>query len=186
MITLAVDVITGHYTIPGPTMSGAGGLVPTYPIAPPSTVRGFLRSFCGKEEDHPVSFTYGYRAAPGGRGQLLRKASVWASKQASVVGEVTRPLHFDTFLDLRYWITVETDFDLLRSALEGTVPRYGPLFLGESYDLVTSVREIARVEDEGGGCAVVPGRTVVMPWVSGRGYGVRNAEFRGWDLVGLQ
>ena len=81
-ITLYVDAISGHYTVPGPTAAGAGGLVATFPIAPPSTIRGFLESLCGLSggQFHDLQFTYGYRAAPEGRGQLLRTAAVWASK----------------------------------------------------------------------------------------------------------
>ena len=70
-VLLAVDVISGHYTIPGPTAAGAGGLVATFPIAPPSTIRGFLESLCGLNfgDFNDLAFSYGYRAAPEGRGR---------------------------------------------------------------------------------------------------------------------
>jgi hypothetical protein len=187
-VTLAVDAITGHYTVPGPTAAGAGGLVATFPIAPPSTIRGFLESLCGLSGGQfaDLNFTYGYRAAPQGRGQLLRKARVWASKGKDVEGDApSRPLHFDTFWGVKYWITVTgPEVDLIVRALDGDVERKigGPLYLGESSDIVTSVRPIPEVTDEGGGCTVVPGRTIVMPWISGRGYGIRNAVLRAYDL----
>jgi CRISPR-associated Cas5-like protein len=185
-LILAVDAITGHYTVPGPTVSG--GLVATFPIAPPSTIRGFLESLCGLSGGQFVNmaFTYGYRAAPEGRGRLLRKASVWASKGEGVEGDPPqRPLHFDTFWGMKYWITVTgPEVALIVRALDGDVERKigGPLYLGESSDIVTSVRPLPDVIDEGGGCTVVPGRTIVMPWISGRGYGIRNAVLRAYDL----
>lgn len=198
-VILYVDATTGHYTIPGPTASGAGGLVASFPIAPPSTVRGFLESLCGLSGGQfaDTKFSYGYRASPEGRGQLLRKASVWASKAMEKIdgkwvpkqlGETLRPLHFDTLFGMKYWIRVEgAETALIHRALLGEVERKigGPLYLGESSDLVTSVRETDVIENEGGGCTVTPGRTVVMPWVSGRGYGTRNAVMRAYDLIPL-
>lgn len=189
MITLYVNAVTGHYTVPGPSASGAGGLVATFPIAPPSTIRGFLESLCGLSGGQFVDteFTYGFRAVPEGRGQLLRKALVWSSS-APKKGTVSRPLHYDTFFGVRYWITVQGDTNLIQKALNGDVERKigGPLYLGESFDLVTSVYEVDAVQDEGGGCTVVPGRAVVMPWISGRGFGLRNAVMRAYALAPLR
>lgn len=189
-ITLFVDAISGHYTIPGPTASGSGGLVASFPIAPPSTIRGFLAALSGLSTQDllDLKFSYGYRKPPEGRGQLLRKAAVWASKTAPQVGETIRPLLIDTFFGMQYWITVEGDVsDRIRQVLhgDGERPKGGYLYLGESSDLVTSVRESNDKKDAGGGCMVVPGRKVVMPWISGRGYGIRNAVLKGWDLVPL-
>jgi hypothetical protein len=191
MLRLAVDAISGHYTVPGPTMAGAGGRVASYPIAPPSTMRGFLESFCGLSYGRfsDLVFDYGYRAAPGGHGYVLRRCTVWTTATPEVLGETLRPLNFETYCWLRYWVQVQDGYEeqLLRRALRGAVPRGigGPLFLGESSDLVTSISEVQEIVDEGGGCRVQPGRQLVMPWISGRGFGVRDAILRGWDLVPL-
>ena len=191
-VLLAVDVISGHYTIPGPTAAGAGGLVATFPIAPPSTIRGFLESLCGLNfgDFNDLSFSYGYRATPEGRGQLLRRASVWASTPPHQTGEVVRPLKFDTFFGLQYWIRVEGAIavEIVQKALRGNMPRElgGPLFLGESGDLVSSVRELGYIEPAEGACEVVAGKTVALPWRSGRYYGTRNAAYRCYDLRPLR
>lgn len=182
---LAVDAVSGHYTIPGPSASGSGGLMPSYPIAPPSTIRGFLESLCGKSRGTfaKVEFTYGYRKEPEGRGNLLRKCAVWSSSGHDGSGEGFRPLHYDTLVGVSYWIEVVGMDAELQDALQGKVERNegGPLYLGESFDLVTSVREVLSVDS--GATKVVPGRTLVMPWVSGCGFGNRNAELRAWDIV---
>ena len=180
---LEVDAVSGSYAIPGPSASGSGGLVPSYPIAPPSTIRGFLESLCGKQygEFKDLVFTYGYRSEPEGRGLILRKDSVWSSSGLKGSGELKRPLHHETFFGMHYWIRVEGLDGLLREALQGEAPRFGPLFLGESADLVTNVREIPEIPL--GATKLVPGRAYVMPWISGRGFGQRNAVLKSWDLV---
>ena len=158
-------------------MSGSGGVVGTFPIAPPSTIRGFLGAlgaFQGLPYEADPKFRYGFVRPPLGRGQILRKAAVWASKPKEQLGNTIRPLFFDTLFDLHYWIEVETDseIDLDNSSAD---------YLGESYDRVTAIYKLDSIPK--GATMIVPGRTLALPWRSGHGYGTHNAEYRAWDLV---
>jgi hypothetical protein len=184
---LRVEAITGHYTVPGPMSSGAGGLVPTFPIAPPSTIRGFLCILAGlNPATHPdLEFEYGYTRQPAGRGTLLRQAHVAASKNPEVLGELIRPVYFDTFFDVRVWIRIK-DPTLAATIRARLADGWGgaPLYLGESYDLVSAVYEADTEGDEGDQpTKVVPGQQVALIWKSGYGWGNHTAQYRAYDLV---
>ena len=194
---LRVTAVSGHYGIPGPTTPGVGEML-TYPIAPPSTIRGFLESFCGKPYGtfKDIDFAYGYCSQPGGFGLLFQKRSVWSSSGVKIPSataksglkntkETKRPIRVATYFDMDYWIEIQGLDEVLEQALAGTIEREegGPLFLGESSDLVSSIEVLKSRPTKG--THLVPGTQIIMPWISGRKFASRDAILKGWDLVDL-
>lgn len=159
MVSLDVEVITGHYRSSGSVESM--GLAKTYPIAPPSTIIGFLDSLCGSGNKSYFreginKLAYGYLRAPLGIGTIVRLDSVWAKvKAAELVGltpadakmlkassEKYRPTKRETLWGLKYRIVVEGDLeDRIRQYLAGDDQGTGGLWLGESNNMVLSVVE---------------------------------------------
>lgn len=78
MITLIVHAHSGHYKIAGQV--GMGRIACSHPIAPISTMRGFLESLMGEGNgSFEGEFAYGFLHEPGGHGMLYRKSQVWVS-----------------------------------------------------------------------------------------------------------
>lgn len=178
-ITLQVHAYSGHYKVPGgvgqPIKLTEGGKpffqrAPSFPVAPPSTVRGFLESLVG---DAPGSFqgkfAYGFLQRPVAHGHILQKAHVWSSsgqkpvtKGISYRMETVRPILVEVWYDLIYAVRVEGPWeDRIRAALAGEVDRYGVLYLGNSDNIITWLDtydgEDSSVE------WVVPGTAIPLP-----------------------
>ena len=78
MIALRVDAVSGHYRVPGQV--GQGAVAATFPIAPLSTVRGFIESLCGEGfQTFQGRLAYGWLRHPEVMGRMYRTAHVWAS-----------------------------------------------------------------------------------------------------------
>lgn len=192
MISLRVETMTGHYRVPG-NVDNMGN-APTFPIAPPSTIRGFIESLCGKERGwFTGKVAYGWLGRDGegvfeplASGSLLRKAHVWSSSGMkgpgkTKYGQVTRPIHVHTMFDLHYRILIDADEEqeqVIRAALRGEVDRYGVLSLGESDDVVSWMAE--DVSDTPVRW-VVSGHMMPLPVKSGQGYNNINPTIKMFD-----
>lgn len=79
MLVIDVEATSGHYRVPGNV--AMGGVQGTFPIAPPSTIKGFLESLCDSTNAMPadIRIAYGWKGKPKGKGLLYRTAFVWAS-----------------------------------------------------------------------------------------------------------
>lgn len=184
MITLRVDVVSGHYRVPGQV--GQGQTASTYPIAPPSTVVGFLESLCGVESGTLVGDTQvamGFVRRPQGHGILLRKDHSWASggikpTTGGKAENIRAALH-ETLFFISYRIAVRGPFvERIRAAMAGDVDRYGVLSLGESEDAVDWI-----CEEDGRAEWLVPGSAFTLPVKAGRGYKTINPVFQNFDFI---
>lgn len=175
MICLRVHATSGHYRVPGQVKQGSTGT--SFPICPVSTMRGFLESLCGqKSGSFEGEFAYGWAERPEGVGDMLRKVHVWASGGLGSVGQTTRVIKVDTMFNLSYVVCVQGPWEeRVRQALQGNVERFGVLYLGESFDIVTFIQEVPEPPPEVEW--VVPGTTVLLPVVSGRGYGNLTVKY---------
>lgn len=152
MISLYVETTTGHYRVPGNVSNLCEA--PVFPIAPPSTVRGFIESLCGRERGwFEGEVAYGWLEEPLGQGTLLRTNHAWSSSGAvsktnphgNKTGSMTRPIHVSKVFRPRYHICIRASEEqeaVIREALKGNVPRSGVLSLGESDDMVSWMREV--------------------------------------------
>jgi hypothetical protein len=178
MLHLYVECAQGHYRPPGNVNNLTTAT--TYDVAPPSTVRGFVSSAAGIERSgFQGSVAYGLLNIPG-RGTLLRRASVFHSSKMD-----SRMQLVETLFNVRYIIHIDTDAKTeqsLRDTIAGcNQKRYGLLYLGESTDLVTVLRE-ARDEDLEGARWVVPserGQGMCLPVKTTWGYDNINPML-GW------
>lgn len=180
---LLVEAASGHYRVPGQVKSGAS----CFPIAPPSTIQGFLESLMGLASGtFPGSFSYGQVGDFQGFGVLLRRAHVWSSSNKVKIGnvthkfEVSRPIHIPTYFGCTYVIAVKDVGDLLDRALKGDVDRFGILSLGESDDVVTWLQQIGTLPEDISW--VEEGGTVALPVKSGRGYTNLNAVYGQFNI----
>lgn len=170
MIRLSVRVVTGHYRVPGTVAVGA--VARSFPIAPPSTIVGFLESLIGVERGAGVGrFAYGWEQPPGGQGAILRVDHVWSSsgtkgRARGAKAEATRPVRHETFVDLAYQIAAEGPWEQqLEAAIDVGAPRFGVLSLGESDDAVWWLHRVDRPAQW-----VVPGDQMLLIRRSGQGY----------------
>lgn len=191
MLSLRVETMTGHYRVPGnvDTMGNA----PTFPIAPPSTIRGFIESLCGKERGwFTGKVAYGWLVGESGdfgpviSGSLTRKAHVWSSSGRkgpgkTRYGQVVRPIRVHTMFDLHYRILIDADEEqerVIRAALRGEVDRYGVLSLGESDDVVSWMAEDPSDTPVKW---VVGGLLMPLSVKSGQGYNTINPTIKTFD-----
>jgi len=183
MITLLVEAVSGHYRIPGKV--GSGELAPTYPIAPPSTIQGFLESMAGCPwQSFKGSFFYGWEHLPRGRGRATRRVTVWSSpnkgRDKSLGDQGVRCINLDILYDISYIIVVNGEWEQkLRDSLAGKISRTGILYLGESSDLV-NVFEIPNPPE--GVLWVTPGASHTLPVKTGRGYDNISVAYRSFDI----
>ena len=150
MTSIIVNASTGTYRVPGvvETLETAR----CFETVPPSTVAGFLESLCGREfGDFARSgsrVAYGETRKPAGSGKILRKDAVVTNPQGGfdeAIGNKNsqRPIFHETLYDLEYRMDIEGPYaDLVTKAVKGEIPRKGVLCLGESDDLVDSVRVV--------------------------------------------
>lgn len=153
MIRFRVDALTGHYGSPGSVSSMAHHV--TKPFAPPSTVKGFIESMCGKPRDTlDGEYAYAYLGCEG-RGSKLRTSHVWLSgapglsyaENKKYRNEHQRPTHVDFLYRPSYVVCVRGECaDLVRRAYKQGVPRTGVLSLGTSDDGVIDVRDVGEEE----------------------------------------
>jgi len=185
MISLIVYLMSGHYRKPGTV--GNMGHVASYPVAPPSTIIGFLESLCGMESGtFKGSFSYGWVKRPAAMGVILRKDHVWSSSGDSNQGknpyptdsEVLRPVLREMMFDFVLNIMVQgPSEERIRAALRGEVTRYGVLSLGESDNVVSWLQEGQEDAVEW----VIPGNRMLLPIKSGRGYDVVNPVYKSFN-----
>ncbi len=184
MSCLRVDVVSGHYRVPG--QGGQGVTAASFELAPPTTVMGFLESLCGEESG---SFGPENQVAIGlvnpnqGHGFLARKDHNWNSggikPKSGGAGEDIRMVLRETHFFLSYRISVRGPYaEKIRKALNGEVDRYGVLSLGESGDVVDWL-----CEETGDANWLVPGTQVVLPVKTGRGYGTMDTVYRSFDFT---
>lgn len=189
VLTMRVDAMSGHYKLPGPVKDRY--VAASFPIAPPSTMRGFLESNVGSESGtFEGEFAYGWLRRPLGHSRMLRRiqAETSAAKFISVrdgkerIGMMARPIFVDTLFDLSYCVMVRGPWVArCREALAGNVERYGVLSLGESTDIVSWVGELP--EPPPSVQWVVPGQQMVLPVKSGRGFSnLTDTVFGSFDL----
>lgn len=184
MISLAVRATSGHYRVPGQVEQGS--VQSTFPIAPPSCIRGFLESMCGTPQgSFRGAFAYGYLRPPEGHGLLVRRAHVYSSsgikgEARGALAETIRVVKVDTLFDLSYRVDVRGSWEArVRAALAGDVARFGVLSLGESTDLVTWLDECP---SDTPAQWVVPGSRMALPVRSGRGFDTVSAEYATFDF----
>jgi hypothetical protein len=168
--------------------------VPSFPVAPPSTVVGFLGSLCGQfpKDMHKAvgasEFAYGWLRRPAGRGIVMFKDHVNASFQGPLKeamarltkkknGESTRPVLREIFYDMDYRIVVRGPYaERVQQALEHD-ERRGILYLGGSTDIVHTVD----AECDGSSEWVVPVDGLIgfrLPVNTGRGASTISAQYR--------
>ncbi len=199
MISLEVRCVCGHYRIP--TVVSDMTRTPSFPVAPPSTIKGFIEALVGKvgamEENR---FAYGLASDPTGMGYLLRKDTVWTTSGADVKvpswnkkGEarsepdgsikmingkapVSRPTMRETHFHLTYRVVVEGPLeDALRASL--TEPSGGGRYLGESDNPIWWLEEGTPATRW-----IVPGSSMPLPLKSGYGFNSISPVYRGWDF----
>lgn len=181
MLTIRVEAVSGHYRVPGNVEQS--GIAPTFAVAPPSTVRGFLESLCGSTcGSFEGEFAYGWLRDPQGYGLLHRRVQVWASGGMKPRLERNRTINVEMLFDVAYAVAVRGPWaDRVRAALEGDVERFGVLYLGESTDLVTWIAPL-NGDASNGVRWVVPGTSLRLPVVSGRGYDSITAAYGTFDI----
>lgn len=180
-VLLRVDCWSGAWAVPGPTQNM--GRVRSYPIAPPSTIQGFLESLIGREGPLSWNYAYGWLRQPSAKGEILRTDHVWSSSglKNDQRGEHTRPLVHERFYDFSLLVAVSgTREDEIRASLRGEVSRYGNLSLGTSEDLV-SVSELDGITQPVEW--VVPGNRMALPIRATKGYGNLNPQYRGFSFA---
>ncbi|MCC0179872.1 type I-MYXAN CRISPR-associated protein Cas5/Cmx5/DevS [Waterburya agarophytonicola K14] len=123
----------------------------TYPVPPPSTVYGMLLSLVGETDSQRHC---GVRLAiamlsQSQKSKILRKMRRF---KASSLGDPrnTSPEHQEILTDIRFIVWVESSLESVNPTLvkrieqakanPATIKRFGCLYLGESNDLVNSVR----------------------------------------------
>lgn len=193
MIRFFAQTLSGHYRVPGSSSTLA--VIRTFPIAPPSTVVGFLESMVGEESGafraSESRFAFGWVQRPRGRGEILRTDHVWATgqvlsgnadpqkqKRHGAAMEGQRPTKRETLFHMEYQFAVDGPFeDLIHKGIAGDVSRYGVLSLGESEDAIGWL-------DEGSKDAewLIPGSRFALPVVAPKGYGILNPTYRGFDF----
>jgi CRISPR-associated Cas5-like protein len=180
MLALRVDAVTGHYAPPGVVTTL--GVAVSYPIAPPSTVRGFVESMCaqgcGTFRGH---IAYGWRHRPDTEGRICRHIHVCVSGD---VPNAVRPVLVETLFDPSYIVLVDApEWEAkIRESLAGTLDRYGTLYLGESSDQVTWTEELTDSEDWAHTEWVTPGPGIPLPIKSGRGYDDNSARYATFNI----
>lgn len=187
-IDLKVTAVTGHYTQPG--SQETMGLARSYPIAPPSTMAGFVESLCGAPlgafRSSGSTLAYGWASRPTGHAILLQRMHTLASQPDPVSGkskmtESTRPYHRECLVNMTYRITVRGPFaDRIRRALDGDVDRTGVLSLGDSDDMVDWITESTEPAEW-----LVPGTSLRLPTRVPRNYACIQAEKQSFDLTPL-
>lgn len=145
MIRLRVEVVSGHYRVPGQV--NADGVVaeaPSFPIAPPSTIQGFIESLCGAAGLERGSFrgkyAYGMYANPLGFSNNIQQVHIRSTsyKDTPTKFEGIRIIRVPRFHDLQYCLLIEGPWeDRVLSALQGDIDRFGILSLGSSSDMVS-------------------------------------------------
>jgi len=188
MISLIVYLMSGHYRKPG--NSSTMGKITSYPVAPPSTVVGFIESLCGMESGtFRGSFGYGWVKRPAARGFLLRKDHAWSSagdpgkdNLFPTNSEVLRPVSREMFYDFALRVIVRGPFvKRIQEALRGSVKRYGVLCLGESDNAVSWLQEGQEAAEW-----VVPGSRMLLPVKAGRGYQTIRPVYGSFDYAEAQ
>lgn len=167
-IDLKVHVPTGHYTQPG--VMGVMGVVRTYPMAPPSTMTGFVESLCGKPvgafkaTESEMAYGWALDGRPKGFATLLQRMHVVANQTDAFakehkITEGVRPYHRECLFYMIYRVTVKGPFaELIRKALVGDVERTGVLSLGDSDDMVDWISESVEPAEW-----LIPGQTMALP-----------------------
>jgi CRISPR-associated Cas5-like protein len=182
-ITLRVEVSTGHYRVPGQVKSVAR----SFPLAPPSTMRGFIESLCalphGSLDGETTQFAYGFINDPEGRGDLFRKDHIFSTSGVGKMKEAIRPVHRETMFGLTYRVAIRGALvPLIRKMLNGDTAaiarRWGVLYLGESDDTVQWL-----AEEAGEARWLVPGQQHILPTKAGRGYNVLRPTYGCFDMV---
>jgi CRISPR-associated Cas5-like protein len=197
MINLEIRCVSGHYRIP--TTVPNMGRTASFPVAPPSTIKGFLESLMGEVGAMEGNrFAYGLASGPTGKGFLLRRDTVWTSGvkvrvpkrkngEAVLNGDGSpkmvqrhppkgRPTTRETMFHLVYRVTVEGDVeDRVRDALHNATG--GGTYLGESDNPIWWIDESDPMAKW-----VVPGTAMALPLKSGYGFGKVSPVYRGWDF----
>ena len=165
MLSLIVEAPWGHYGHPG--VAATLSTVPTYPIAPPSTVLGFLEAICcdelGALSASGSSMAYGWIKRPSGKGTLLGLNHVRLSDRG-VGGRVAvgqRPVHRERLYNMIYRIVVQGSYaERIPKGLAGElgVDEGAGIYLGISDDVVSRIAE-GEAETEW----LVPGHSLWLP-----------------------
>lgn len=189
MIRLLVETVSGHFRVPGQVIGSPLGEAATFPIAPPSQIRGAIESLCGRDfETFEGEFAYGRFAPPEGFGILTRRAQVWSTSgdksekkgRVGTGGEVIRAIRVPTYFNLSFCIAVRGPWeDLVRAAVRGDVARQGVLSIGESGDFVSW---LAEDDSDRPVQWVVPGRRMLLTTRAGRGYSNMTATYGRFDF----
>lgn len=183
IIILRVEVQTGHYRMPGQVKT----IARTFPLAPPSTVRGFIESLCalplGSLDGETTQFAYGFIDDPEGRGDLFRKDHIFSTSGVGKMKEAIRPVHRETLFGVTYRVAIRGALvPLIRKMLAGDMTevnrRWGVLYLGESDDTVQWL-----AEEPGPARWLVPGRQHILPVKAGRGFNVLRPTYNTFDQL---
>lgn len=173
MIHLIVQAVTGHYTQPGAMFTM--GVARTYPIAPPSTMVGFLESLCGlpvgafRASGSKLAYGWANGGRPKGFATLLQRMHVMANPtdnqmKALKCREGQRPFHRECHFDMAYRVSVSGSFEnLIRKSLVGEAKRAGVVSLGDSDDMIDWIEESSASAEW-----LVPGTSLFLPIMSPR------------------
>lgn len=152
MISLFVEAHTGTYLMPGDVAAFCEAA--SFPIAPPSTLRGFIESLAGQERGwFQGEVAYGWAPnedgsyEPLGSGTMLQQATQGSAGFRKEFGSwfSFRPIHKPLILRPRYRVLIkasEAQETQIRKGMEGEADRYGILCLGKSDDVVNRLEEV--------------------------------------------
>lgn len=185
MLRLEVEAVSGHYRIPGAIENNA--VAQTFPIAPPSTIKGFLESLAGDPiGSFSGKFGYGQISKPLGFGVLPHKASYASSSDS---GEVRRFIKKVVFYGIR--LSIAVDSPAIESKIVKALKIFPPvpslgqecqqnvLYLGESEDLVNWIWLGKETPTEW----IVPGTRMALPYLTVWGYKNLCPKYQMWDFT---
>lgn len=151
VIFIRVRLDRAYFKFPGQT--GNTERETTFPVAPPSTVFGFLESLAGQTQGGltGISVSYGMTRAPAGRGHLTSTSHVIAN--TNINGEKhaiwsTRMVSQVVDFDAEYVIAVRGDdasLGRIRDAIRGDIPRQGVLSFGPSDNRIVSLKIVDEI-----------------------------------------
>lgn len=185
-VTFNVHVGTGRYYLPGAIPQG--GMAKCSPIAPPSTVRGFLQALC--QHGWTGQFNYGLAQSPQGISCNTRQRHVVsnqdknpdASPRDSITGLNIRTVREEILYDLIYTIKVKgLAAHIVRAALKGDIEYKSLLYLGTSEDTVDWMEEITEINPNTRW--ICAGTTMSLIVRSERGYKTINPQYNTFDLL---
>lgn len=183
--TFQVDCYSGHYHIP--SVIQQGNMIPSFPIAPPSTIYGFLYSLMGEfNPSGKIEFAYGWAKNPPTsytEGRTIHAFMHNRKFGREVNG--TRFSKYQRYLNPSYIISVRGDFvERVRDAVVVGVPRQGVLYLGTSDDAVNQITVLDEssttrywVTPAVPGSASLGGLTIRTPRKQFKNYGKLEAEY---------